>query len=238
MSMLILAIDTSTQATSICVAGANGVVASARLGQGQRHGEFTASAIAFCLDAAGKTPEDVTGVAVSLGPGAYTGMRVGIATGQAFAHANALPVVGLASLDVVAFAVRHSHRRIYSVIDARRSELFWAPYRSSPGGVQRVGEYCVGPLEKLVGDIEAAGEDALVVGDGAVMHAAALERTDAVVGSWSTAQPEAAYLAELAMPRFEREETIRPSELKPIYLRQADARINWTERGSLKGAES
>lgn len=234
--MLILAIDTSTQASSVCLAQPAGMVASARLGQGQRHGEFTAMAIQFCLDQAGKRPADITGVAISLGPGAYTGMRVGIATAQAFAHAARLPVVGLASLDVVAFAARHTRRRIYSVIDARRKELFWAAYRSSPGGVQRVTDYSVGHVERLLGDIEASGEDALAVGDGAVQHAQSIASKDAVVGSWSTAQPEAAFLAELAMPRFEREETQRPEELRPIYLRQADAKINWEQRGALRGS--
>ena len=233
--MLILAIDTSTQATSVCLAAQSGVVASARLGRGQRHGEFTATAIRFCLDRAGMTATDVTGVAVSLGPGAYTGMRVGIATAQTFAHAGGLPVVGLASLDVVAFAARHTRRRIYSVIDARRRELFWAAYRQSPGGVQRIGEYSVGAPATLVSDIEASGEEVLAIGDGAVQHTAEIESVGATVGSWSTAHPEAAFLAELALPRFEREETQRPSDLHPIYLRKADARINWERRGALRG---
>lgn len=236
--MLVLGIDTCTPNSSVCLANQQGLVAAAGLGRGNRHGEFLAPAIRFCLEQAGLSMPDVAGVAVSLGPGLFTGMRVGIATAQMLAHARGLPVVGQNSLDLVAFPVRHVRRLICSALDARRGELFWAFYRSAPGGVQRVTEFRVGPPEKLAGEIEAVVDDVLCVGDGALAHRALLESTGADVASALHAHPTAQALVELSLPRFVREETQRPEDLRPIYIRKADARINWQNRGALHGGKA
>ncbi|HVM19914.1 MAG TPA: tRNA (adenosine(37)-N6)-threonylcarbamoyltransferase complex dimerization subunit type 1 TsaB [Egibacteraceae bacterium] len=236
--MLVLGIDTCTPHTSVCLANEDGLVAGCALGRGNAHGAFLAPAIRFCLDHAQVPMSSIAGVAVSLGPGLFTGMRVGIATAQTIAHARQLPVVGLNSLDLLAFPVRHVRRLICSVLDARRGELFWAFYRSAPGGVQRVTEFRVGPPEKLAGEIEAVPDDVLCIGDGAVRQRPLLESTGAEVGSASMAYPTAQSVVELALPRFIREETQRPEDLRPIYIRKADARINWQNRGALHGGKA
>jgi tRNA threonylcarbamoyladenosine biosynthesis protein TsaB len=234
--MLLLGIETSTSRSSVALVDQDRVVASASLGMPRRHGEFVAPAISFCLAQAGVDATRVTGVVVGLGPGLFTGLRVGIATAQAFAAARKLPVVGLSGLDVLAFRVRYTRRLICATIDARRGELFWALYRSSPGGVQRIGDLQVGKIDQLTAELEATGEEVLVVGDGTLPHRTELGRLDdAEVAGPDLAWPDAADLAELAAPRFVREETQQPTELQPIYLRQADAKIGWETRGRLQG---
>lgn len=234
--MLILGIDTCTPRSSVALGTHEGVVASAALRQATGHGGFLTPAIAFCLDQAGAQVGDLTGIAVTLGPGLFTGMRVGIATAQSLAHALRLPVVGLASLDVLAFGVRHGRRPVCAVLDAKRKELFWASYQPVPGGVQRVGEFRVGPAEKLAGELEAGREDVLCVGDGAIAHRLLLSGAGAeVCESLGQAYPDAGGLVELATPRFVREDTQRPEDLRPVYLRKADAKIGWQQRGVLAG---
>ncbi|HEX6257557.1 MAG TPA: tRNA (adenosine(37)-N6)-threonylcarbamoyltransferase complex dimerization subunit type 1 TsaB [Euzebyales bacterium] len=235
--MLILGIETSTMRSSVCLGTERGLLASATLGRGRAHAEFLTPAIAFCLQQGDVSLSSVAGIAVGLGPGLFTGMRVGIATAQTIAHARHLPVVGLNALDLLAFPVRwvHPDRLICAVIDARRSELFWAFYRPSAGGVQRVTDLRVGPAGKLAGEIEAVREDVLCVGDGAVAEASLLESVGAAVASHGSAHPSASALVELALPRFLREETQQPDDLRPIYVRKADARISWQNRGALFG---
>jgi tRNA threonylcarbamoyladenosine biosynthesis protein TsaB len=235
--MLILGIETSTPQTSVCLGTEQGVVACTSLAKGQSHGEFLVPGIEFCLRSSHLTMDDVHGVAVSVGPGLFTGMRVGIATAVTLAHARRLPVVGLASLDLLAFPVRHVRRMICSVLDAKRGELFWAFYRSAPGGVQRVTEFGVGPPSKLAGEIEALSDDVLAIGDGALVQRALLESAGAEVGTLTTAYPSAESLVELAIPRFLREDTQRPEDLAPVYIRKADARIGWKNRGALHGGK-
>jgi tRNA threonylcarbamoyladenosine biosynthesis protein TsaB len=242
--VLILGIETSTPQSSVCLATERGLVASATLraprppgAGGRAHGEFLAPAIAFCFEQSGLRMDAVAGVAVSLGPGLFTGMRVGIATAQTIAHARRLPVVGLVSLDLLAYPVRHTRRLIAAVLDARRGELFWAFYRAVPGGVQRTSELQVGPADKLAGEIESQSDDVLCVGDGAIAHAGLLESAGAECSTPLQAHPAAFSLVELAMLRFIREDTQRPEDLRPIYIRKPDAKINWQHRGALFGGK-
>lgn len=236
--MLVLGLETSTQRSSVALVDEGGVVASVSLGVPRRHGEFVAPAIRFCLDQAGVQLDGVHGVAVGLGPGLYTGLRVGIATAQSLAAARQLPVVGLSGLDVLAFRERYVRRLICAALDARRGELFWAFYRSAPGGVQRLGEIELGTADRLAAEIEEQAEECLIVGDGGLSAAEQLRAVGAEVAGPDNAWPEASELAELAVPRFIREETQTAIELQPIYLRQADARIGWQERGRLRGGEA
>lgn len=233
--MIVLGIETSTDRSSVALVGTDGVLASASLGVARRHGEFVAPAVGFCLRQAGVGPDRITGVAVGLGPGLYTGLRVGIATAQTFAAARALPVVGLSGLDVVAFRARHVRRLIGAVIDARRGELFWALYRPVPGGVQRQTDLRVGTPAQLAAELHAAGEECLVIGDGLARARDELRRVGVDANDTFDATPDAADLAQLAVPRFEREETQRPTDLLPIYLRHADAKIGWEVRGRMHG---
>lgn len=232
--MLVLGIESSTSRSSVALVDRGRVLASASLGVPRRHGEFLAPAVRFCLDHAGVGIDRVAGVAVGLGPGLYTGLRVGIATAQTFAAARSLPVVGVSGLDVLAFRARHTRRVICAAIDARRGELFWGLYRPSPGGVQLVGELRIGTTDALIGEIEGLGEPCLVVGDaGLVAHDELARVADVAAPTW----PDAADLAELAHPRFEREEHVRPDQLRPLYLRHPDAAIGWQARGRLQGGE-
>lgn len=233
--MLILGLETSTLRSSVALVDRDRVLASASLGVPRRHGEFLAPAVRFCLEQCGHGAERVTGVAVGLGPGLFTGLRVGIATAQAFAAARHLPVVGLSGLDVLAFRERYTDRLICAVIDARRGELFWAFYRAAPGGVQREGGMQLGTIDTLVAELTAIGEDCLVLGDGALAHRARLEDAEVQVAGPDVAWPDAADLAELSVPRFLREQTCQPLDLQPIYLRDADARIGWETRGRMHG---
>lgn len=243
--MLVLGLETATAQSGVCLATEEGLVAEAALGapsrgrggRGPAHGEFLHPAIEFCLAQARVDFGAVSGVAVDLGPGLYTGMRVGIAAAQALAHVRQLPVVGLPSLDLLAFGARHARGLVASVLDARRGELFWALYRTD-GGPQRLTEMQVGPSTKLAGELETQREAVLCVGDGAVAHRDELEAVGADVdGSPAGARPDARSLVELALPRFLRGDTQRPEDLHPVYLRQVDARINWRNRGALYGGE-
>src|SRR5688500_4809293 len=104
--MLVLGIETSTPQASIAIGSEQGVVASAMVARGHTHNEFLLPAIKFCLEEAGLGFRNLGGIAVSLGPGLFTGMRVGIATAKALAQTLSVPIVGMASLDLVAYEVR------------------------------------------------------------------------------------------------------------------------------------
>jgi len=229
--MIVLGIETATSQVGCALGGHEGVLASFHAARGRRHAEILTPAIAFICEQAEIDLHEVGVVAVDVGPGLFTGLRVGVATAKALAQALRVPMVGLSSLDLLAYRQRGTRRLIAAVIDARRGEVFSAFYRKVPGGLQRVSEAVVTRAEEVAADLEARGEECLLVGDGAVRYAAAfsgLKRAEAA--GLGDAYPSAAALVELAQPRVQREEFVQPWELEPIYLRQADADPHWDRR--------
>jgi tRNA threonylcarbamoyladenosine biosynthesis protein TsaB len=199
--------------------------------RGKRHAETLTPAIEFACRQARIELSEISVVAVDLGPGLFTGLRVGVASAKAIASALRLPMIGVSSLDLLAFPARFSVRRIGAVIDARRGELFYAFYRQVPGGVQRETEPTVGSADDLLSELVATGEEHLLVGDGAARYADDLAEAHRVEIADSTlAHPSATSLVQLAHARALREEWVAPWDLHPTYLRRPDAEINWTTR--------
>lgn len=233
--MLVLGIETSTPLASVALGSEQGVVASAMVSRGANYNEFLLPAIRFCLDEAGLGYRNIGAVAVGLGPGLFTGMRVGVATAKALAQTLSLPIVGMASLDLVAYEVRHSAKTICAILDARRNQVFYAFYRSSPGGVQRMTGYRVDKPGTLAIGLASRPEEVLLVGNGAHLYADVFGDLRAVVeiGSMGDSFPDARSLVELSLPRLFRQDFDSPYDLVPLYLRQSARKIEWARiRGS------
>ena len=181
--------------------------------------------------------DEISVVAVDVGPGLFTGMRVGLAPAKAIAQALRVPMIGISSLDLLAFPCRHTDRVVVPVIDARKGEVFYAMYRQVPGGVQQVrraaGRPGRGPRRRSA---RAAARTCC---------ASATARCATATRSWraSTARSATtptrrpAPLVQLAHARALREEWVNAREIEPIYLRAPDAKINWSTRASaVRGA--
>lgn len=227
--MLILGIETATEQVGVAIGGHEGVIATFEVARGRRHAEILTPAIEFVCRQSDIDIDEIGCVAVDVGPGLFTGMRVGLATAKALALALRVPVIGISSLDLLAFPCRHTDRVVVPVIDARKAEVFWAMYRQVPGGVQQVSAPTVGPVADLVADLLARSQDVLCVGDGAQRY------RDEIMEGYrceisAPVHPSAAALVQLAHAKALREEWVRPDELEPVYLRAPDAQINWATR--------
>ena len=226
--MLVLALDTATSQVGVAIGDGGEVRAEVRLAGGRRHAEQLAPAIQALTGWTGVQLAQLAAIAVDIGPGLFTGLRVGVTTAKVMAQALRIPVVPIASLDLVASPLRHSRRTIVAVLDARRREVFHASYLPVPGGVQRVTEYTVSTPEDLVAELEASADEVLLVGDGVTAHAmafSALERAEVAGPEFSA--PSTAALVALATGRVEREQFVMPWDVHPLYLRQSDAELNW-----------
>jgi tRNA threonylcarbamoyladenosine biosynthesis protein TsaB len=233
--VLILGIETATEQVSVAVGGHEGVIALFEVARGRRHAEILTPAIEFVCAQADVGLEELGLVAVDIGPGLFTGMRVGLAAGKALAFALRLPMIGISSLDLLAFPYRRSDRVVVPVVDARKGEVFYAMYRQVPGGVQQVAPPRAGPVDELVADLLARSQDALCVGDGALRYRE--EILDGVHCEIADdAHPSAGPLVQLAHARALREEWVSPADIRPSYLRPPDALINWVTRAT--GARS
>jgi tRNA threonylcarbamoyladenosine biosynthesis protein TsaB len=235
--MLVLAIETSTPLAGVALGSEQGIVASATVSRGASYNEFLLPAIRFCLSEAGLGYRNVGAIAVGLGPGLFTGMRVGVATAKALAQTLSVPIVGLSSLDLVAYGVRYSSKTICVILDARRNEVFFAFYRSSPGGVQRMTDYRVDKPGNLAVGLASRPEEVLLVGNGAHLHSDVFAELGTLVelGSMNDSLPDSRSLVELSLPRLFREDFDSPYDLSPLYLRRSARRIQWE---SIRGSRS
>ncbi len=229
--MIVLGIDTSTNHASIAI-GTEEQILGATHFAGPGRQDPLIPAIERLLDWTGVPLPKVGGIAVGLGPGLYTGLRVGVEVGKSLAQVLHLPIVGISSLDILALGARTTRRLIGAVLDARRGEVFFALYRSVPGGVMRLGDHRVGRPEALAAELFATPEDVLLVGNGAILYRQELEQAGPRVAfaPATLSTPSASALVEVAGPRFIREETDRLSDVVPIYLRKTDAEIAWDQR--------
>jgi tRNA threonylcarbamoyladenosine biosynthesis protein TsaB len=228
--MKILAIDTATAQVGVAIGDADGLLGETRLVGDRRHAEQLAPAIQALCERTGVRLQELAAIGVGIGPGLFTGLRVGVTTAKVMAYALRIPIVPVGSLDLIAHPLRDTDRLIVTVVDARRHEVFSARYRAVSGGVQREGEYQVGSAADLGAEIVASGEELLIAGNGAVHVLDQLDGLDAVrFAGEEFAEPSVSALVELAVAKMEREAFSSPFSVVPLYLRQSDAELSWPE---------
>jgi tRNA threonylcarbamoyladenosine biosynthesis protein TsaB len=146
---LILSFETSSNIGGTALADINGnILHQITLGERSRHGQGLAPSVGECLDSAGKTMEDIAGVAVDIGPGSYTGLRVGVMTAKAMAFGRGIPIFGICALDAIAFENRNLAEKIIVANTSRRDEVYVGQYNCTVNDAVRNGEVtAVSPLE-------------------------------------------------------------------------------------------
>ena len=223
--VLLLAIDTSTTAITVGLHDGAAVVAESTTLDARAHAEHLAPNIRAVLAAADAEPGDVTDVVVGIGPGPFTGLRVGIVTGRTFAFALGLPVRGLTSLDAIAHEAWLGGRRgdLLVATDARRKEVYAATYVLGDAGACRMSDPVVSRAADLPADVRALPAS----GRGPSLYAEALPQAVSPLDASGGA------LADLAVRRL-RETPSGDDELQhvdpghgfdglePLYLRRPD----------------
>lgn len=226
--MHVLAFDTATDVVTVAIGRDGEPLGALQIASGREHAERLAPAIRTLVADTGVTLDRLAAIAVGIGPGRFTGLRVGVTTAKVMAQALRIPVLGIGTLDLVAYPLHHARREVVAVVDARRREVFWARYRPVPGGLERVGDEAVDPPHRVVAELQASGTEVLLAGDGVERYREAFAAADhAEIAGPEFSAPSALALLELAAGRLEREEFVTPAELSPVYLRESDAAINW-----------
>jgi tRNA threonylcarbamoyladenosine biosynthesis protein TsaB len=198
---VLLAFDTATPQVTVALHDGDRVVAAYSSNEEMRHGEMLAPGIAEVLRQAGAISQDVTAVAVGVGPGPFTGLRVGLVTARTMGLALEIPVYGVCSLDILAAeAVDAGLEDFLVATDARRKEVYVAAYAE---GLRVSGPDVVRPAD--------VATDRLVVGRGAALY------PDAFPNARPPEHPNAAVLCDVVVS--ERFELLDPD---PLYLRRPD----------------
>lgn len=235
LTMLVLAIESATDRVGVAVGDHEGVKALFESTLGRRHAETVAPAIDLVCGQAEVDLRDVSAIAVDIGPGLFTGLRVGLATAKTLAQALEIPMIAVTSLEVLAHPLRRTGHRsaqiLASVVDGRKGQVFFTFFRAGDGDIRQLDEPRAGSVEDLVAAIEDRAQEVLCVGDGAIRYGTEIASSRfATVGDSFEAHPSVASLVHLAMSKARREEFTDHREIDALYLRRPDAEINWTTR--------
>lgn len=226
---LILAIETSTGCGSVSLTGGEPedfrLLAECTVQPGTTHSRRLLGSIDWLMTSARVQWDNLDAVAVSLGPGSFTGLRIGLAAAKAIAMAAAKPLVGIPTLDALALACGRDNRLVCCLLDARKQEVYAAFYRMSDSGMpEPLGRPAVLPPTVLLRDIR---EPVILVGPGVSVYKDVLADNDQVVlFPEHLSQPRAMYVGLLGARMFTAGSRLNPITAAPLYVRDADAQIS------------
>lgn len=207
--MTLLAIDTSTDCLSLAVMRNGRIVSRCHRKLAMRHSSMLVPMIDRLLKKTRLKIRDMDCFAVSIGPGSFTGLRIGVATVKGLAYALKKKAVAVPTLDVIARNVKNFRGVICPVLDARKNKVYACLYRSDGDSIKRISNYLLLPAAELSDMLKKYDKIALL-GD-----AAAALRSGSVKPDW---HPRAEVVAALAAADFSKKKSVKPEDLEPMYL--------------------
>lgn len=228
--MKILAIDTATRIAGAAILNDREVITESWLNTGKTHSQKFLPMLKGMLKNADLELSEMDGFAVTLGPGSFTGLRIGIATVQGFMEVTGKPAAGVITLDVLAENLAGWNGLISPVLDARKNEVYTALYRWEAGEMRRLTPHRAISPGQLAEELKSRKEPVTFLGDGTITYRKILEEAlgkeaSFAEGTRNFIRPSAA--ADLAMKKFLLGDVTPAQGLKPVYLRLSEAEIKW-----------
>ena len=228
--MLALGIETATWMGSIAlVDDREGVLGELNIRSSASHSERLIPSIDRLFKETGKRLEECEVICVSIGPGSFTGLRIGLATAKGLAFAADKPIVGISTLEILARGVPFSMFPVCPVIDARKKEIFACIYEWKDSDIiSHEQEMAIKP-DSLIKKIT---RPTVFVGNGLFPYGNIIRsklRSKALFVSQAFNFPQASILAESGIKRFAQKKVSKPEDLVPVYIRPSEAELNWKE---------
>ncbi len=232
--MLTLAIDTSTPLGGLCLYGkGRGIIAELRLGSQKTHSEKILTAVDFLIETSNLRIDDIDFITIGIGPGSFTGLRVGLSTTKGLAFATGCKVVAVSTLEAFALSLTPTEHLICPVLDARKKEVYAAVFRYREGSLERLMDDSVLDIQRLLASISmilSKDQDrAVFAGSGAYLYEEAIRNhlgSNAEIAERHHLSLLPSALAICGIKRAEQGEFNDPLSLVPVYLRKSEAELN------------
>ena len=233
--MLVLGIDTSTLVGSVGVIDDSGLLGDYTLNIKRTHSERLMPALSRLLEDVGVTLENIDLISVSLGPGSFTGVRIGVTTAKTLAQALNKPLVGVYSLDVLAHNLANVQGLICPILDARKQEVYTAIYRADgTGKLEKLLDYSALGIAELLDKIPASQEGVYFLGDGVKVYGQLLK--ESLAGRCHTVPknlvvPRGSTVAQLGLDKWQAGlPKTNFLDIQPFYLRKSEAELAWEKK--------
>jgi tRNA threonylcarbamoyladenosine biosynthesis protein TsaB len=238
--MKILAVDTSTRHLSVAITDGDRAIASRNVRPRKDMSLTITFEIERTLQKANARLTDLEGFVIGLGPGSFTGLRVGLSMLKAFVMVTSKPVVGVSSLDAIAMNVRLTRLRsplqVCVINDARRNMVYSSLYDKKPDGLVRRRPYQLEPMDKVLegleGEVVFVGDAIPTYRDAIMLKAGAFKPVFETERHWL---PKAQELAKIGYQRLLKGETDKIDDLAPLYLYPEDCMVSGPKGPQEKG---
>jgi tRNA threonylcarbamoyladenosine biosynthesis protein TsaB len=224
--MRILALDTSTNVATVAILEDDTIIGEYSCNKGKTHSQTLMPMIKELLEKVGLYAKDMDAFAASIGPGSFTGLRIGVTTAKAMAFAAEKPVISVHTLDALAFNLQMPNALLCPMIDARNNQVFTAVYRFVDGKLERLTEYLGIPVNELADIIRPMDGRIVLMGDACKLHKQYFieELGNRVsIAPPHTALAKASSVAVLARNAFIDGKLESCYDMVPFYLRKSQA---------------
>lgn len=228
--MIILSIDSATPVAAVAVVKDGVLLAEEMLNIGNTHSTQLMPMVAHVLEQSNIAISEVTAVAVSQGPGSFTGLRIGMATAKGLAQGSGCKLVAVPTLDVLAENMWGYEGLVCPILNAKKNEVYAAIYHFDGEKMVRRSEYmAIAPLD-LAESLKTSSENICFLGDGVPVYKDILQSNLAQRAKFAPMDKLLSRGAALAMAAYQKAEKAEFAELfttLPIYIRKCEAQVNW-----------
>ncbi len=224
--MLIFGIDTCSSAATAAIVDDQKMVAQTVVNMGRTHSQIMMPQIEEMFKTTGLDPNDIDAFAAAVGPGSFTGVRIGVATAKGLAQATDKPCIEVSTLEALAFSSRFFDGIAAPILDARRQQVYNALFDCKKGQMQRLTDDRALSLTDLIAELKSLDRDVIFMGDGVFVFEEEIRKElgdRAFFAPKTTVMNLGGAVAELGLEKFQAGATVTYSQLLPSYVRLSQA---------------
>lgn len=223
---MILAIDSSSLVASVALVDEAAVVAEYKINLKKTHSQTLLPMIDEIFKMTGVDKKDIKAVAVTKGPGSFTGLRIGAATAKGLALALGIDIIAIPTIDAMAYNYNHCNKLICPIMDARRNQVYTGIYRCTDVQIETVMPQCAMSVEELIVKINDLNEEVVLIGDGVPVFFNEIDKNTKVkcyAARQHLSRQRAGTIGVLACEKYNKGQTEDADTFAPEYLRMSQA---------------
>lgn len=230
--MLILGVDTATLVASVALTTAETMIAEITIQTTKNHSVRLMPQIAELLLAANVSQQQIDAIAVSNGPGSFTGLRIGLSTAKALAYAWEVPIIGVSTLAALAYQVAVPGVIVSPLLDAQKNNVYQGLYYWKNGRLQELMEPRVVSGEQALAEMDRLDHPVIIMGEVPDYYRKKITamKKDIVLAKPFAVMPRAATVAALGLEQLQQGVEHDVFSLEPIYIRRSEAEVLWEKR--------
>ena len=230
--MKILGIDTSTMAANVAVIEDDKLICEYTINTKKTHSQKLMPMIENMLNLSDISIKDIEAIAICVGPGSFTGLRIGMATAKAMSHVNNIPIVGVNSLEVLATNMDLCNRKICSILDAQRNQVYTGKYIIENGELKELEEISINPIDDLLKELEESLDNWVILGEATYKYKDKIESISNIeIPSSANNITKASSLCNIARKKIiENKDIHNCYDINPMYIRKSQAEEQYEEK--------